>query len=98
MTIVEQIKHATQLRWNRVHKFKAKILMSLDVGPYQIKTAETSKELVESFKLRHEVFNQEFRGIYECGLDFDRYDYYFDHLIIVHKETRKIIGTYRLNC
>lgn len=68
------------------------------MGPYLIKTAETPKELIESFKLRDEVFNREFRGMENEDLDFDRYDYFFDHLIIVHKETQKIIGTYRLNC
>lgn len=68
------------------------------MGPYLIKTAETSEELIESFRLRHEVFNQEFRGMTRAGLDFDKFDYQFDHLIIVYKETNKIIGTYRLNC
>jgi putative hemolysin len=82
----------------RVHKFKAKINLNIEVGSYVIKTAETQKELVESFRLRHEVFNQEFRGIEGNGLDFDKFDYYFDHLIIVHKESKKIIGTYRVNC
>jgi putative hemolysin len=86
------------LRWNKVHKFKAKINLFIEFGPYIIKTAETQKELIESFKLRHEVFNQEFLDITKSGLDFDRFDYFFDHLIIVHKETNKIIGTYRLNC
>jgi Putative hemolysin len=72
--------------------------MHIEVGSYVIKTAETPQELIESFKLRHEVFNQEFRGIKGNGLDFDKFDYYFDHLIIVHKSTKAIIGTYRVNC
>ncbi len=98
MALVDQIRHSTQLRWNRVHKFKAKITLNIEVGPYLIKTAETPQELIESFRLRHEVFNQEFRGIEGSGLDFDRFDYHFDHLIIVHRDLKKIIGTYRLNC
>lgn len=98
MALVGQIKQSTQLRWNRVHKFKAKINLSIDVGAYTIKTAETPEELIESFKLRHEVFNQEFRGMKGSGLDFDKFDYHFDHLIIVHRELQKIIGTYRVNC
>jgi len=98
MTLVGQIKETTRLRWNRVHKFKPKIKLFLEVGPYLIKTAESTDELIESFRLRDQVFNQEFRGIKKQSLDFDKYDYYFDHLIIVHKETQKIIGTYRLNC
>jgi L-ornithine Nalpha-acyltransferase len=98
MALVGQIKQSTQLRWNRVHKFKAKIGLNIVVGGYIIKTAETPEELIESFKLRHEVFNQEFRGMRNSGLDFDKFDYHFDHLIIVHRESQKIIGTYRMNC
>lgn len=56
------------------------------------------QELIESFRLRHEVFHREFREVQKTGLDVDRFDGIFDHLIIVHKETEKIIGTYRLNC
>ncbi len=98
MALVDQIKSSTQLRWNRVHKFRSKIQMNIEVGPYVMKTAETREELMESFMLRDEVFNQEFRGIENPGLDFDRFDYFFDHLIIVHREQKKIIGTYRLSC
>jgi putative hemolysin len=98
MTLVGQLKESTQLRWNRVHLFKPKIRMQIVMGPYLIKTAESKAELIDSFKLRHQVFHQEFRGHTGTGLDFDRFDYYFDHLIIVHIETQKIIGTYRLNC
>lgn len=98
MGLVSNLKNSAQLRFNRVHKFKAKIEMFMEVGPYILKTAQTPKELIESFKLRHEVFNQEFREIDGPGLDFDRYDYFFDHLIIIHRESNSIIGTYRLNC
>lgn len=97
-SLVEQIKYSAQLRWNNVYKFKPKINMHLEMGTYIVKTAETPKELIESFHLRHEVFNVEFRGLSGQGLDFDKFDYYFDHLVIVHKETQRIIGTYRLNC
>ncbi len=97
-TLVGQIKNTTQLRWNRIHRFKNKIEMNIEVGQYVIKTADSVSELIESFKLRHEVFNQEFRELEGDGLDFDRFDYYFDHLIILHKATRQVIGTYRLNC
>lgn len=96
--LINQIKSSTQLRWNKVHKFKAKVNLRMEIGPYVIKTAETRIELIESFRLRDEVFNQEFRGMKDPALDFDRFDYYFDHLIIVHRDSNKIIGTYRLNC
>ncbi|MES3038028.1 MAG: GNAT family N-acyltransferase [Bdellovibrionota bacterium] len=98
LALMDKVKNSTQLRWNRVHRFKAKIDLFIEVGPYIVKTAETYRELVESFKLRHEVFHNEFRGVEGPGLDFDKYDYHFDHLIILHKPSNKIIGTYRLNC
>lgn len=62
-----------------------------------LKTAQNVDELVESFKLRHEVFNIEFRGQSGRGLDFDRYDSFFDHLLIYHKPTQKVVGTYRVH-
>jgi len=98
MALVSQFKQSTQLRWNRVHKFKAKINLNIEIGAYIVKTAETPEELIESFRLRHEVFNQEFRGIKGSGLDFDKFDYHFDHLIIAHRDSKQIIGTYRVNC
>lgn len=92
------IRHSAQLKWNRVHKFRTQIHINIKMGPYTIKTAETREELVESFRLRHEVFNQEFRGIQGEGLDLDKFDFSFDHLIIIQNKTQKLIGTYRLNC
>jgi putative hemolysin len=70
----------------------------MDVGNYQIKTAENLSELVQCFKLRHEVFYREFQGQDKTGLDVDRFDTDFDHLVIFHKPSQKIIGTYRLCC
>jgi putative hemolysin len=96
--LITQIKHSTQLRLSRVHKFKVKINLYHELGQYIIKTVETQQELMESFRLRHEVFNQEFRGMTGAGLDFDRFDSHFDHLIIVHSGTNKIVGAYRLSC
>jgi putative hemolysin len=67
------------------------------MGPYRVKTAETKDELIECFRLRDEVFNKEFRGLTNTRFDFDQFDSQCDHIIIVHKETDTIIGTYRLN-
>jgi putative hemolysin len=98
MGLAKEIKETTLLGWNRVYKFKSKINISIDFGPYQLKTATSYEEIIESFRLRHEVFFQEFQDIKGSGLDVDRFDYHFDHLIIVHKESNKIVGTYRLSC
>lgn len=32
------------------------------------------------------------------GIDFDKYDAHFDHLIIIHQDSKKVVGTYRVNC
>lgn len=95
--ILQQIRNGTTLHWGRVSRFKARIRFSFDQGNYTVKTADTFQELRQSFKLRNEVFNKEFRGI-DKGFDIDRFDSHFDHLVIVEKETQQIIGTYRLKC
>ncbi len=93
-----QIKENYQLRRSGVFKFKPKNFFRIEFGPYLLKTAENYEELIESFKLRNEVFNIEFRGLQKLNLDFDRYDRIFDHLLILHTESKKVIGTYRVNC
>lgn len=95
---IEHIKNTTQMRLNGVHKFKVKIPMQFEAGSYIVKTADTEFELIESFRLRHEVFSNEFKGHNRPGLDFDRFDTAFDHLIIYHAQLNQVIGTYRLNC
>ena len=98
MNLATQLRHTARLKWNGVNKFRTKVPLSIEMGPYTVKTAETKEELLESFRLRHEVFHKEFRGVNYDGLDFDRFDFVYDHLIIMHNETQQIIGTYRLNC
>jgi putative hemolysin len=93
-----EVKQNTLLRWNGVYKFQQKIAMSIKSGAYVLKTAETHEELIASFKLRHNVFYQEFQNIDIEGLDFDKFDAIFDHLIIVHQLTGDVIGTYRISC
>lgn len=96
--LLGNFRDSTHLRFRRIHRFRAKIGLYIEFGPYVMKTAETQGELLESFRLRHEVFNQEFRGQKAGGLDIDGYDKDFDHLIIVDRESSTIVGTYRVNC
>ncbi len=95
---MDQFKQTAKLRWNRLHDFSPQISLQVEFGSYILKIADSYEELIESFKLRHEVFHVEFQGLTPGGLDFDRFDRWFDHLIIIHKDSQKIIGTYRLNC
>jgi putative hemolysin len=96
LKLMTQIKEKTQVRWNGLGRFRPKISLNLELGPYLIKTADNVDELLKTFRLRHEVFHREFREIMRMGLDIDRHDRSFDHLLIIHKATQNVVGTYRL--
>lgn len=74
----------------------------LEAGGYCVRLAENEneKEMQAAYRLRFMVFNLELNegleSAYVDGLDVDRYDAVCDHLIVVHKETGNVIGTYRL--
>ncbi|XGC81168.1 GNAT family N-acetyltransferase [Bdellovibrio bacteriovorus] len=88
-----------QLRLNRIHKFKAKIDIKLEVGPFELKTVSDSEELKEALALRYEVFHHEMMGKTNPeGIDVDEFDFACDHLVIKEKRSNRIVGTYRLNC
>lgn len=88
-----------QLRLNRIHKFKAKIHIQSEVGPFEIKTVTDVEELKEALTLRYEVFHREMQGkTASTGVDVDEFDFDCDHLIIKEKRSNRIVGTYRLNC
>lgn len=96
LKLVTQIKETTQLKWNRVGRFKPSVQIHIELGSYVVRTADSVDDLLKIFRLRHEVFHREFREIAKPGLDIDRFDRAFDHLIIYHKPSDKIVGTYRL--
>ncbi|MBC7428598.1 MAG: GNAT family N-acetyltransferase [Bacteriovorax sp.] len=98
MALAKEIQENNLLRSNGIFNFRPKINLRIEISSYILKTADTAEELIASCKLRHEVFYQEFQQIEQTGVDVDKYDSHFDHLIIVHKASNKIIGTYRLSC
>lgn len=64
---------------------------------FLVRTASTIKDLLDVYRLRHEIFFREWRGeANELQLDFDEFDFYADHLMIVEKSNDEVIGTYRL--
>jgi len=82
----------------RISKWSNKVDLHIDCGPYQLKMAQTKAEVLQCFKLRHDVFCRELAGrSTKTGLDYDQFDSLCDHLIIVHQPTKKIVGTYRIN-
>ena len=91
------------LSYAAVHRFlrnfQPKIRVQFDKGNFTVKTVENWGELEQVLRLRHEVFHKEFIGqTLPLGLDFDRYDSLGDHLVILDRESGKIVGTYRLIC
>ncbi len=82
------------------HRLKPLTTFSYQSGPYEIKIAETKRELLAVLGLRYHVFFQEFSSIKPLALipslDLDGHDFWCDHLIIRHRETGKTIACYRL--
>ncbi|MFN7729427.1 MAG: GNAT family N-acetyltransferase [Bdellovibrio sp.] len=88
-----------RLRSHRIHKFKPKIHLVSDKGPFLLKTISSSDELIEALRLRYQVFHREMLGkTRENGIDVDEFDFICDHLAIIDKKTGRMVGTYRLNC
>jgi putative hemolysin len=84
--------------------FARKIPLFIDAGDYFVKTAESWDELRSVFKLRNDVFSQEY-GItlgngshpgWQPGLDIDQFDELCDHLVVFYKKSGIAVGTYRL--
>lgn len=93
------LKSIYSLRHNKIHKFKSKVSLKIEMGPFLLKTVSSVPELKEALKLRYEVFYKELLGAKaKSGYDIDEFDSICDHLIIIDKKTDQIIGTYRLNC
>ncbi|WP_171234287.1 GNAT family N-acetyltransferase [Ruegeria sp. HKCCA6837] len=73
-----------------------------DTGPtFTVKLAETEAELKAAQRLRYDVFVRELGGggdlvDHEAGLEKDRFDPYFDHMLAYDDGTGEIIGVYRM--
>jgi len=77
--------------------FKANIAIYIEKKNFIVKTANSTEELREALKLRHDIFLLELlKRKKRSGLDKDKFDKHCDHLIIIDKRINKIIGTYRL--
>lgn len=80
-----------------LHDFKPKHRIYQSTPQFILKTAESPFELRQVLKLRHDVFYRELQSrVHESKLDFDQFDSICDHLIIIDRKTRRIVGTYRM--
>lgn len=79
--------------------FKPKMKLLVERGEFLMKTATEIEEVIQAARLRYEVFfsNPQIEGN-AWEIDLDPYDQIADHLIVIHKKTNKIVGTYRLLC
>ena len=74
--------------------------ISIEVGKYQIRLAQSLSEREAACRLRFRVFNIELgEGLvssYSTGMDQDQFDLFCDHLIVEDRSRREIVGTYRM--
>ncbi len=64
-----------------------------------VKLAENHEEVEKAQRLRYEIFNiEQGRGLEiaeKFGIDFDEFDEYCLHLLVMRKGDERVIGTYR---
>ncbi len=76
-------------------------------GPFEVRLAETDTEVEAAQRLRYRVFYEEMSAIPSPAMrdvrrDFDKFDEYCDHMLVVDRETMDedgqplVVGTYRL--
>ena len=74
--------------------------LSLQLGKYEIRLAETLAEREAACRLRFKVFNIELgeglESSYNTGMDQDHFDLFCDHLIVEDRARREVVGTYRM--
>ena len=90
-----------QIDFKHVPERVIKPAILADSERFLIKIAETEEEIKAALRLRYEIFNlEQGHGLDQCsfyGLDFDEYDKYCIQLIVMDKETKLPVGTYRLH-
>src|SRR6266566_6325262 len=74
--------------------------LKLTAAAYRVRFAESLQDLEAAFRLRFLVFNLELgeglEAAYKDGCDTDEFDAVCNHLIVEHRSTRQVVGTYRL--
>lgn len=78
--------------------------MQIDEPHLELRLAKTPAEIRAAQRLRYSVFVEELGGSgpmvdHDCGLEMDRFDPYFDHLILLdHRrpDDDQVVGVYRV--
>lgn len=70
------------------------------MNDFEIRLASSKKDVESAQRLRFEVFNLEMKkglaSSFAQGLDRDEFDDVCEHILILDKASKKVIGTYRL--
>ncbi len=77
------------------------VMTRTDIEAFSVKLAETPEELQAAQRLRYEVFVAELGGggalvDHQQRLERDRFDPYFDHMILTQNATGRVVGVYRV--
>ena len=74
-------------------------IVLVETERFLVKLAENPEEVEKAQRLRYEVFNlEQERGLKSAekfGIDFDEFDEYCLHLLVLEKRSGGIVGTYR---
>lgn len=77
--------------------YRPKQTFCIETQKYRLKTVTTKDELIAVFRLRYLSFLEQVES--SVGLfDLDEFDHLCDHLVILCKESGKVVGTYRVLC
>ncbi len=86
--------------WNKLREKITTPALIAEKDAYLIKFAVAPEEILATQKLRYRVFNQEQgKGLESSendGIDRDEFDDISVHLVVMHKDLDKPIGTYRI--
>ncbi len=95
---IEKIDRRMKLHHYNIRNFRPHVSFEFERGKFILKTAQNGAELAACLQLRFEVFHREYmKKKRTYGVDVDRLDDICDHLVIIEKESNRVIGTYRLN-
>ncbi len=75
-------------------------LPAIGTSTYDVRIAETPADREAALRLRFAVFNKELgEGLersYRTGRDEDPFDHQCQHLLVIHRPSEEVIGTYRV--
>lgn len=80
----------------QITSYRRTVDLFMENARFIIKTAETPEELEQALRLRNDIFYRELsNNPREDGIDIDRFDMNYDHLIVITKADMKVVATYR---